>query len=125
QVQDGALVGREFSHGVGKGGAEGGFIGVSGGSENGQGFGGEVFGGLVTGGAAADEVDSGIMGEADEEMAFVAGVFQEVGLAGELDEDLLEEVAGIVFVAGEIEQEGKQRLGVLVVQPFDVGGHCF
>ena len=34
---------------------------------------------------------------------------------GFYDEDFLEEVAGVGLVAGQIEQEGEQRLGVFVV----------
>ena len=34
---------------------------------------------------------------------------------------LLEQVAGVGLVAGEVQEKGIKRLGVLVVEPFDFG----
>jgi hypothetical protein len=61
------------------------------------------------------------MREPDQERAFIPSAAQEPGLPGQAGEDLLEQIAGVIFVPREIKQEGEQRLGVFVVKPLKVG----
>jgi hypothetical protein len=46
-------------------------------------------------------------------------------LARKFDKHVLQHVAGVILVAGEIQQECEQRLRVFVVQPFDSSRHRF
>lgn len=122
-MNDGALISREFAESGGEFGAEGGFVGVVGRGEGGELFRAEllvVFGARA---AAAHQVNRGIVGEAQEKGAFVAGVGEQIGLAGEFDENFLEDVARVGFVAGEIQKEREQRWRVFVVEPFEFGRH--
>jgi hypothetical protein len=66
--------------------------------------------------AAADEVYGEIVGQADEKGPFLAHAVQQTFIAGEFDEQFLEQIAGIGLVAGEIEQKGKQRLSMFMVK---------
>ena len=59
------------------------------------------------------------MRQPDEKRAFVADAGQQFRVAGEFDENFLEQVARVGLVAGQIQEKGKKRLGVLVVEPFE------
>ena len=63
------------------------------------------------------------MCEAEQEGAFIAGGVKEAELARELDEHVLQQVVGVLLIAGQIQQEGEQRRGVFVVKPLQIGGH--
>src|SRR4051794_23914260 len=98
-MDDGALIGREVGEGLGQSAAKFLFIRVGGGGENGLGIGGQLFILFLARAAASDEVDGQIMGEAEEIGAGFADVGQGIRIAGEFDEEFLEEVAGVGFVA--------------------------
>ena len=114
-MNDGALVGGEFAEGAGKGDAEILFIGIGSGGEGRDDFGGELVAGLVAGAAAAHGIDGEVVGEADEKGAFIAGAAQAVGLAGQLNKNFLEGITGIGLVTRQVEEEGEQSSGVVVV----------
>ena len=77
--------------------------------------------------APPHEVDGGIVREANQKGAFIARATQQVGFAREPGENLLEKIACVRFVAGEVKQEREQRLGVFIIDSFKVGRcrHCF
>src|SRR5437016_12189550 len=74
---------------------------------------------------AAHEVNRGVVRESDEERPLLPRGAEQFGTPRQLGENFLKHVARVVLVAGEIQQEGEQRLGVVVVQPFEVGRHRF
>ena len=58
------------------------------------------------------------MRQADQEGALVLRAVQQVGPLRELDENVLEQIAGVALITGEVQQKSEQRLGVVIVQPF-------
>ena len=58
-----------------------------------------------------------MMRQADEECPLIPRTAEQSGLTGQLHENLLEHIARVLLVAGEIQQEREQRLGVFVVNP--------
>jgi len=74
-------------------------------------------------GTAADEVKSEIMGSGEQEGACVAGAVEQVGPAGDLSEDLLQQVARVGLVARQVQQEREQRLRMPVVELFQRLAH--
>ena len=60
----------------------------------------------------------GVVREAEEKGAFIPGTGEQIRLARKFDEEFLDYVTRVVFVAGEIKQEGEQRLGVFIVELF-------
>jgi hypothetical protein len=57
----------------------------------------------------------------DEKRPFVPHAGQQFRVAGDFDKKLLEQVAGVGFMAGQIQEKGIKRLGVPVVEPFEFG----
>lgn len=54
-------------------------------------------------------------------MIFLARAAHELRFARKPGEDFPEQIAGVVFVAGEIKEEGEQRLGVFIINSLNVG----
>ncbi|MFM2082033.1 MAG: hypothetical protein RL380_724, partial [Verrucomicrobiota bacterium] len=123
-LHDGALVGGKFGERGGEGGAEIFFVGIFRGREKFQSFGGELFVVFGARAASAHEVNSGVVGETEEEGAFIAGSGEEVGLTSEFGENFLQHFAGIVLVAREVEEEREQCRSLLVIQAGDFLAHC-
>jgi len=73
--------------------------------------------------APPHQINRRVVREADEECAFIPRGVEQFGPPRELRENFLEHVVGVILVAGEVQQEGEQRLGVVVVQPCEVGRH--
>src|SRR5262245_38227118 len=67
------------------------------------------------GGGAPEEVDGRVVGQPEEEGAHLADAVEQAGLAGQLDEKVLEQVARVGFVAGEVQEIAKDGLSVLVI----------
>ena len=65
------------------------------------------------------------MRQPDEKGALVADVFEQVRFAGDFDENFLKQVARVVFIAGEIEEEGEKRWRVRVIKLLDLGSALF
>jgi hypothetical protein len=59
------------------------------------------------------------MREPDQKRAFLAHTSKQFRFAREFDENFLQHVTRIAFIAREIQKKGKKRLGVLVVKPLD------
>ena len=53
-------------------------------------------------------------------------IYEQLGLTGEFDEQILKQIARVRLGTGEIEQKGEQRRGVLVIKPgqFAFGRHA-
>ena len=66
------------------------------------------------------------MREAEEESVGIADVGHQIRTRRQFAKHLLQGIAGFGFVAGEVQQEAKQRLGVGIVPVFElpVGGHA-
>ena len=118
-MHHGALVGRQFGQRLRQRGAKGLFVRVAGRRKRRNDFGGEMFAGFVARAAPADQINRRVVRQPDEKRAFVADAGQQIRVAGEFDENVLEQVARVGFVAGEIQEKGIKRLGVLVVEPFE------
>jgi hypothetical protein len=95
------------------------FVRIAGRREGRNDFGGELFAGLVARAAPADQINRRVVRQPDEKRAFVAHASQQFRVAGEFDENVLEQVARVGLVAGQVQEKGIKRLGVLVVEPFD------
>ena len=63
------------------------------------------------------------MREAEEKGAHLQHTGEARGLCGEFEEKLLQDIARVGFAPGEVQQEGEQRRGVVVVKLAEVGGH--
>lgn len=77
--------------------------------------------------AAAQQIDGGIVGQAQQKRPAVPHTAKQSRLPGKFDEYLLQNVARVVLVAGEIEQEYEQCLCVFVIKPLYIndGRHAF
>ena len=64
---------------------------------------------------ASEEIAGLVVGESQQEAAFVAHVREECGLACQFQKHLLQHVARVRFVAGEVQEEPVQRIGVPVI----------
>jgi hypothetical protein len=128
-VDDGALFGWQFRQRGGEFSTEGLGVGIIYRRERRKRFriGAELLVLLVAGAAAAHEVNGRVVGQSNEERPFIPRSTQQLRLARQFDEHLLQHVARVLLVAGEIQKEGEQRLGVFVIPPleFGSGGHCF
>ena len=120
QMHHRALVCRQFRQRFGQRGAEGLFVRIAGRGERRNAFGGELVAGFVTRAAPPDQINRRVVRQPDEKRALVAHTGQQVRVAGEFDENVLEQVAGVGFVAGQVQEKSVKRLGVLVVEPFEV-----
>jgi hypothetical protein len=119
------LVGREFAERSRKFSPKGGFVGIGSSGKRGNDFFPKL---LVVPGAraaTAHQVNGRIVRQPNQEGALIASGPQQLGLARKFDKHVLQHVAGVILVAGEIQQECEQRLRVFVVQPFDSSRHRF
>jgi hypothetical protein len=122
-VNDGALVWRQFGKGFRQLRTKRLLIRIVGRREGRERFGGELLALPVARAATPHQVNRRVVSEADEEGALVPRGAEQFGPSGELRENLLKHVVSVILVAGEVQQEGEQRLGVVVVQPCEVGRH--
>jgi hypothetical protein len=104
---------------------EGGCIWIAGGREGRNPFPGELIAGALPRGTAAQQINGGIVDEPEEKRPLLADALQQAFIAGELEEDFLEQIAGVRLVPREVQEKGMERLGVFVIEPSDVqaGGH--
>lgn len=121
-MENGALVGGQITHSLREGFAKSLFIGIGGGCKERGGVRGKLVVILLPGGAAAEGVNGKVMGQADEKSAFLAHAIKQAGLSGELDEEFLQQIPGVGFVAGKIEQKREQSLGMGIVKAFEING---
>jgi hypothetical protein len=70
--------------------------------------------------AAADQVDGEIMGQAQQKGSLIANAFQHRRTLGNFNEDLLQQISGVRLVAGQVQQERKKSLRVVVIQPLEI-----
>jgi hypothetical protein len=63
----------------------------------------------------AHQVNCGMVSQADEECPLIPRLPEQFRLAGQPNENLLKQIARIVLVAGEIQEEREQPIGVFVV----------
>ena len=121
-MEHNALVGGQLAQGLRQRFAKCLFVGIGGRGEQRGGVRGKLVVVFLSCGAAAEGVNGEIMGEADEKSTFLEHAIEQAGLPGELDEKFLQQIAGIGFVAGEIEQEREQGLGMGIVKAFEIKG---
>ena len=72
--------------------------------------------------SAAEEIKRGVVCETEQKGARIFDAVEQAGPAGELDEHLLQQVAGVGLVARELEQKAEQRRRVRVVEAGEIGG---
>jgi hypothetical protein len=101
-VDHGALFGGQFTQRPGERMAEGLFIRIGGWGKGGKRLHAERFMALLPRGAAAHQVNGGIVGEAEEITALGADFAEQPRLPGELDEQILQQVARVGVAAGEV-----------------------
>ena len=67
------------------------------------------------------------MSESQQKGAWFADAVEQLWPFGQLDEQFLKKIVGVGFTAGEIQEERKQCLGMIIVQAFEIEGrrHVF
>ena len=61
------------------------------------------------------------MRQPDEKRPFIPHASQQFRITGNFDENVLKQVARVGLVTDEIQEKSVKRLGVLVVEPAEVG----
>lgn len=120
EVDDGPLVFRELAEGGVEGLTEGGFVRVVGGLEEA----GDLvpalgpFVGAGPGVATAGQVDELVPGDLKEESPWIPGGVQQAGVFDEPTPEVLEQVAGVGFGPGQLEQEREHGVAVFLEDLF-------
>jgi hypothetical protein len=70
--------------------------------------------------ATAQGVYGGIVGQAQKEGAFISNALQQIRGARQFDKHFLQEIPGIHFISGDVEQEGEKGGRMLVVEMFEI-----
>ena len=119
-MHHGALLRWQFGQRTSQRGAKGLFIRIARRRKRRDDFGGELFAGFVARAAPPDQINRRIVRQPDEKRAFVAHASQQFRVAGEFDENVLEQVARVRLFAGQVQEKGIKRLSVLVVEPSEI-----
>src|SRR5688572_6142739 len=72
---------------------------------------------LLARAAAAHEINGRVVSQTNQESALLPRAAKQIRLAGNLDENLLKQVARILLVPRKIQEKREQSLGVVIVQP--------
>lgn len=97
-------------------------VGIGGGGEDFSRLDGERFRSAFAHAAAAHEVDRKIVRQPEEKGPFVADAVKRCGPGCQPSKQILQDVARVCHVPGQVEHERKHRPAVGVVDPFQFGG---
>ncbi len=122
EMDHGALVGRQFPQGNREGLTQGCFVRCHSWGEYLKRLLPEFSSATLNDGRMADKIQGKVVGQAQQESARLPHALQHFRSARHTHKNLLQQVARIAFVARQIQEEPKQRLGMLIVQGFQIQG---
>ena len=120
QVNDGALFGGQFRQCCRQVQPKRGIIGVVTRGEHRIGFSSELIIILLSRRTSPHQINGLIVCETDQECAWLCDIMEQMRMAAEFEEKLLQYITGVSLLSGEIQEKRKQGLCVVVIKRLQV-----